>query len=169
MRITYRRGGGADIAPIDAVFRASFCDTFAHLYRPEDLAAFLAKFTTEAWAEELNDPNYAFLLAEDGGQPVGYVKLGPSSLPVESCGAAIELRQLYVLSSHLGAGVGAALMDWAVAEARRRQVEELYLTVYTDNHRARRFYARYGFEELGPYAFMVGEQADEDIIMRLRL
>jgi diamine N-acetyltransferase len=170
MSIGYRLGTLADVDAVDRVFRASFCDTFAHLYRPEDLAAFLAQFTPEAWAEELRDPAYAFWLAEDAGEPVGFVKLGPSSLPVESASSsALELRQLYVLTSHLGAGVGADLMDWALAEARRRGVDELYLTVYTDNHRARRFYARYGFEEVGPYKFMVGEQADEDIIMRLRL
>jgi GNAT superfamily N-acetyltransferase len=169
MTITYRAASVADAGAIDAIFRTSFCDTFAHLYRPEDLAAFLSKFTPEAWAEELRDPGYAFRIAEDEREPVGYVKLGPSSLPVATDRPAIELRQLYVLSSHLGSGVGAALMDWAVAEARRRSVEELYLTVYTGNHRARRFYARYGFEEVGPYAFMVGEQPDEDIIMRLRL
>ena len=169
MSITYRRASVDDLAAIDAIFRTSFCDTFAHLYRPEDLTAFLGKFTPEAWAGELCDAAYAFLLAEDDGEPVGYVKVGPSSLPVDTDRPAIELRQLYVLGSHLGAGVGAALMEWALTEARRRNVAELYLTVYTDNHRARRFYVRYGFEEVGPYAFMVGEQPDEDIIMRLRL
>ena len=169
MSITYRTAGVADVPAIDRVFRASFCDTFEHLYRPQDLAAFLAQFTTHAWTHEITDLRYAFRLAEDDGEAVGYVKLGPSSLPVQAPGPAIELRQLYVLSSHFGTGVGAALTDWAIAEARRRDAEELYLTVYTDNYRARRFYARYGFEELGPYAFMVGEQADEDIIMRLKL
>ena len=119
--------------------------------------------------QEFADPAYAFRVAEDDGQVVGYVKLGSSSLPVEPQGTALELRQLYVQTSHLGAGVGAQLMDWALTEAQRRGVDELYLTVYTDNHRARRFYKRYGFEEVGPYAFMVGEKADEDIIMRLHL
>lgn len=169
MTITYRTGAVADIPAIDHVFRASFCETFAHLYRPEDLAAFLAQFTAQAWTDEITDLRYAFRIAEEEGTAVGFVKLGPSSLPVQASASAIELRQLYVLSSHLGSGVGAALIDWALDEARRRDADELYLTVYTDNHRARRFYARHGFEELGPYAFMVGEQADEDIIMRLKL
>ena len=169
MTFAYRTASGRDAEAIDREFRASFCDTFAHLYRPDDLAAFLGQFTPEAWADELGDPAYAFRVAEDCGEPVGFVKLGPSSLPVEPTGSAVELRQLYVLTSHLGAGVGTDLMEWAIAESRRRGIDELYLTVYTDNHRARRFYSRYGFEEVGPYAFMVGEQADEDIIMRLRL
>lgn len=169
MTVTYRMASIDDLDSIDRLFRASFCETFAHLYRPEDLAAFLGKFTIEAWAEEMTDARYAFRLAEDAGAPAGYAKLGPITLPVDLAGPALELRQLYVLSSHLGAGVGAVLMDWAFAEARRRGADDLFLTVYTDNHRARRFYSRYGFEELGPYAFMVGEQADEDVIMRLRL
>ena len=56
-----------------------------------------------------------------------------------------------------------------LAEAKARGGQELYLTVYTENWRARRFYEKYGFVEIGPYKFMVGEQADEDIIMRASL
>ena len=56
-------------------------------------------------------------------------------------------------------------MDWALAEAATRGVEEMYLTVFTENHRARRFYDRYGFIPVGRYDFMVGSHADEDIIM----
>ena len=47
--------------------------------------------------------------------------------------------------------------------------QEQFLSVYVDNHRARRFYERYGFEEIGTYAFMVGNHADEDHLMRLVL
>jgi len=57
-------------------------------------------------------------------------------------------------------------MDWALDEARRRGAKELYLTVYVDNHRARRLYERYGFAVVGRYDFMVGGHADEDLIMR---
>jgi RimJ/RimL family protein N-acetyltransferase len=41
--------------------------------------------------------------------------------------------------------------------------------VFIDNHRARRFYARYGFEQVGTYDFMVGTHADLDLVMRLDL
>ena len=169
MSIGYRRGTIGDIDAIDRVFRDAFCDTFAHLYSAENLAAFLAKFSKEAWAEEIADEGYAFYLAEDDGRAVGYVKLGPSALPIDPEGPALELRQLYVLREHRGTGIANRLTEWALAEARRRGTKELYLTVYTDNGRARRFYERYGFEYVGPYKFMVGDHADEDIIMRLKL
>ena len=167
--MNFRDATADDLPTIDHVFRTSFCETFAHLYRPGDLAAFLAKFTPDAWAEEFHDPRYRFRLAEADGEVVGFLKLGPSSLPIETDRRAIELRQIYVLKNHHGSGIAAALTDWAIGEARRQGFEELYLTVYVDNHRARRFYDRYGFEAVGRYDFMVGEQADEDIIMRKTL
>lgn len=166
MTIAYRQGTADDAAAIDAIFRKSFCDTFAHLYRPQDLETFLSNFTREAWTKELEDDLFCFRIAEADGQPIGYVKLGPPELPVERCGEAIEIRQFYLLHEWRGTGVAHALMDWAMEEARVRGAREIFLTVYTDNHRARRFYERYGFTEVGPYHFMVGEQADQDIIMR---
>jgi ribosomal protein S18 acetylase RimI-like enzyme len=161
-----RDATAADLPAIDRVFRTSFCETFAHLYRPEDLAAFLARFTPDAWAKEFADPRYRFRVAETGEGIVGYLKLGPSALPVDTDKRAVELRQLYVLKDHHGSGLARALTDWAIDRARRDGFDELYLTVFIDNHRARRFYDRYGFEAVGRYDFMVGTQADEDIIMR---
>ena len=169
MTIIYRRAGPEDAPAIDSLFRTVFCDTFAHLYRAEDLDAFLSKFTPEAWAAELSDERYAFQVAEADGQVIGFVKLGPPELPVEGKRPWVELRQLYISNEWRGAGAAQDLMDWALAEAKTRGGEELYLTVYTENWRARRFYEKYGFVEVGPYAFMVGSQADEDIIMRVDL
>ena len=169
MTINYRDANPADIAEIDRVFRTSFCATFAHLYSDDDLQAFLGKFTAQAWAEEMADPRYAFRLAEEDDAAVGYVKLGPLTLPVEGGESTCELRQLYVLDKWHGGGIANALMNWALADAARRAIRTLYLTVYTDNHRARRFYERYGFVAVGRYDFMVGSHADEDIIMKLAL
>ena len=167
--IAYRDATPDDAPAIDALFRRSFADTFAHLYDPADLAAFFADFSEAGWRRDLADPDFAFRLAEDGDALAGYAKLSPLLLPAEPAGPAVELRQFYILKPWHGAGIAPVLMEWVLAEARRRGAGELYLSVYVDNHRAKRFYARYGFEAVGPYAFMVGNQADEDIIMRLRL
>jgi len=167
--ITYRDANASDAAALDRLFDTSFCDTFAHLYRPQDLEAFLSSYGVADWEAELDNPAFAFRIAEAGGEPVGYLKLGTLKLPVEPQGPALLLDQLYILKEHHGSGIAHALMDWAIEEARRRGAEELYLTVFIDNHRARRFYDRYGFEDVGRYAFMVGEQADEDVMMRKRL
>ena len=166
MTVTYRDACPADAAELDRIFDRSFCDTFAHLYRSEDLEAFLSGFGVPEWEAQLRDPGCAFRIAEVDGEPVGYVKIGPQKLPVETSRPSLLLDQLYLLKEHHGAGIAHGLMDWALCEAKRRGAEEIYLTVFTENHRARRFYDRYGFEAVGRYDFMVGSHADEDVIMR---
>ena len=166
MTIRYRAASASDAPILDQIFTTSFCDTFAHLYRAEDLDSFLSGFGTKDWREQIEDAAYAFRIAEADGVPVGYAKLGPLKLPVDTDRRAILLDQLYVLKEHHGSGIARELMDWTFAEATRRGAEEMYLTVYVDNHRARRFYDRYDFEAVGRYDFMVGTHADEDVIMR---
>lgn len=168
--ITYRDGAPADAAALDRIFDVTFCDTFAHLYAAEDLEAFLGSFGIAEWEAQLADPASAYRVAEETGEPVGYVKVGPVlKLPIEPSGPALLVDQLYVLKEHHGTGIARALMDWAIDQAHRRGAQELYLTVYVDNHRARSFYDRYGFEAVGRFDFMVGDHADEDMIMRKSL
>jgi len=169
MKIAYRQGIPEDAASLNRLFKSVFCDTFAHLYSPEDLAAFLAQFTVEGWRGELTNPDFAFHVAEEARALVGYAKLSPMKLPFEDDRPAILLSQLYVDEAHHGAGISHQLMDRTFAEAKDRGKERLYLTVFTENHRARRFYERLGFEAVGEYDFMVGKQADQDIIMRKTL
>jgi ribosomal protein S18 acetylase RimI-like enzyme len=169
MTIRYRKAAAVDAERLVALFHDCFRDTFGHMYQPEDLATFLAGHTPVHWRDQLESGEFVVRLVEEGDELAGFIKLGPLRLPVEAQGQAVELRQLYVLGPWQGSGAARALMDWGMAAARRRGADELYLSVFTGNHRARRFYARYGFEEVGPYAFMVGNQADEDLIMRLAL
>lgn len=167
--VSYRDGTSADAALMARLGAATFIETFGHLYSPANLAAFLVNHEPDKWQAELADPALAVRIVEDGDVAAGYCKVGPPSLPFEVTAPTLELRQLYVLKPWHGSGIAAALMEWALAQARLRGAEQMFLSVFTDNHRARRFYARYGFEEVGSYHFMVGTHADDDLILRLRL
>ncbi|MBY0519247.1 MAG: GNAT family N-acetyltransferase [Sphingomonas sp.] len=159
----------ADAETLSALGKATFVETFGHLYTPENLALFLENHRIETWQAQLADPDYAIRIVEEAGEAIAYAKLGPPSLPFTPRGRPIELRQIYILKPWHGAGIAVQLMDWVLAQARTRGADELYLSVFVDNHRARAFYARYGFEFVQPYAFMVGDHEDEDHIMRLAL
>lgn len=165
----YRDATPADLPAVDALFRESFTATFGLLYAPADLAAFFAKFTADAWATELAQPDLAIRLATRDDALVGFAKTSAPTLPVEPIGPARELRQLYLAERAKGSGVADALLAWTIDEARRAGAGELFLSVYVDNHRARRFYERHGFAEVGRYSFMVGNHEDDDRIMRLAL
>jgi GNAT superfamily N-acetyltransferase len=168
--ITYRDARAADAAPLSAMARQSFVETFGTLYSPSDLAAFLDDaFGVNGLAAQLSDPDFTVRLAEEDGQIIAFAKMGPVTFPGEWRPDAIELYQFYVLGPWQGQGVAQAMMEWAIFHARDHGAREIILSVYVDNHRARRFYERYGFEEIGAYAFQVGETIDDDRLMRLAL
>lgn len=167
--LAFRLAAPSDAAALAALFAQCFTETFGNLYRPQDLAAFLAGHDEARWSRELADPAFVIRVGEADGRVVAYVKLGPPTLPFEPRGKPVELRQFYILKPWQGSGAAAELMEWALDTAARRGFDELYLSVFTENHRARRFYERYGFEQVGTYTFMVGEHADDDIVMRKAL
>lgn len=47
-------------------------------------------------------------------------------------------------------------MSWALAAAVR--APEVYLTVFDHNERAKRFYRRYGFADVGRCTFALGDR-----------
>lgn len=168
--IAYRAALPADGPELAEMAKRSFTETFGSLYPASDLAAFLDRtFGADGLPSELDDLAFTVRVATDDGRIIGFAKLGPVAFPGGWPPQAIELHQLYVLGGWHGEGVGPALLDWAIATARAAGHSAMLLSVYIDNHRARRFYERYGFEEVGRYEFRVGETIDDDRIMRLAL
>lgn len=166
----YRDAAPTDGPALAAMAAASFTETFGHLYADADLAAFLDRtFGERGLPAQIGDPAYRIRLAVDGAAIVGFAKIGPVVFPGDWPADAIELHQLYVLSGHHGSGVGPALFDWTVAAARADGARAMLLSVWVDNARARAFYARRGFVEVGSYVFRVGDHEDDDRILRLAL
>lgn len=163
----------ADAEALSAFAESAFVHTFGTLYDPADLALFLSDWNPPARIrDEIADPAWTVGLIRGEAQAiVGYIKLGPLDfeLPADqSVDHAVELHQLYVDHDVKGKGIAAALMDWGIAWARAR-ASTVYLSVFTDNHRAQAFYRRRGFVDVGRNAFRVGNHIDEDRFFRLDL
>lgn len=169
--IIYREPSEADLPALCDLGRETFVETFGALYQPEDLSAFLEQvFGAKGMPAEFRDPAFRFRIAEADGNLIAYCKVGPPYLPAPDDGRSkIELRQLYVRRDWQGGGVAARLMDWALGLARGGDYDDMYLSVFSKNERAQRFYRRYGFEEVGRFHFMVGNQADDERLWRLKL
>lgn len=166
--ITYRAAGPADVPALAVLGRETFIEAFGHLYRAEDLNAFLDATKSEAaMARAVADPAQPVRVAEDDGRLVGYCKLGlnPAFADYPAPGKAlIELKELYIRASHHGMGVAQALMDWALDEARAANAEEIVLSVWSGNARGQAFYRKYGFAWVADTHFMVGAQRDAEYL-----
>jgi diamine N-acetyltransferase len=164
----------ADAQELAEVAAASFTATFAHLYPAEHLARHLASWMPpEKCAAQIADPALPIRVWRDDEGIAGYVKLGAVDFPLPDdhgdASDTYELHQLYLLERAKGTGAAQALMDWAITTARDAGYKRLVLTVFIDNHRAQSFYRRYGFVEIGKYAYVVGDTVDDDRIWMLRL
>lgn len=170
MGATIRRATVADAVVLAELGTATFIETFGHLYSPEDLHAFLDEsHTVAAYAKVLANPDYALWIAERDGTAIGYAQAGRCGLPhAEVQPADGELKRLYVRAGIQGGGTGRALMDAAMAWLLRDGPRPLWLSVWSENLGAQRFYARYGFEFVAEYEFIVGEQRDREFMFRRR-
>ncbi len=88
------------------------------------------------------------LVAERGGQPVGWLRLTPST-PLASSAHAWTINGLAVDPEQQRQGVGQALLEAAVREVARRGGTKLALRVLAHNEPARVAYARAGFHVEG--------------------
>ena len=169
MTITYRDAVATDAEALAALGTRTFIATFGHLYSPANLAAFLEHHRVDRWAEIIAG-DASVRLAEADGTAIGYARLDRLLLPVpQTDRAALQLYQLYIDRAWHGGGVAPQLMAWVVDVARARGAQDLWLSVFTDNPRARAFYKRFGFTEVMPYRFMVGDHADDDMLCKLAL
>ena len=171
MAFIIRRAVPADAEILAELGASTFIETFGHLYRPEDLQAFLEQSHSQAaYAKVLANADYALWVAEQGGRAIGYAQAGPCGLPhADASPGDGELKRLYLRADAQNGGVGRALMDAAMAWLLRDGPRPLWISVWSENTGAQRFYARYGFEFAGEYEFPVGEQRDREFMFRWKM
>ena len=170
---TIRRATPEDAPALAELGATTFIEAFGQLYSRGDLQAFLAEsHSVEAYANVLADPDYALWIAERNagdGTPraIGYAQAGPCGLPHEDAKPGDgELKRLYLLKSEQNGGVGRALFEQALAWLLRDGARTLWISVWSENYGAQRFYGRHGFEFAGEYEFIVGEQRDREFMYR---
>jgi GNAT superfamily N-acetyltransferase len=108
---------------------------------PDDLAPYEAAFATVE-----RDSNQVLVVAERDGEVIGTLQL--TYIPGLSRRGATRavLEAVRVAAPARGAGVGALLVEWAVADARERGAVLVQLTSDRTRAGAHRFYERLGFE-----------------------
>jgi diamine N-acetyltransferase len=157
----------ADAALIADLSRQTFYDSFAAENTKADMDKFLNEtFTREKLMEEVGAPGNTFLLAYNGDEPVGYVRLRESTKVMLQEEKALEIARIYAMQASIGKGVGSALMQKCIDIARQKNVKVLWLGVWEKNFKAISFYRKWGFEQFGEHVFMLGNDPQTDMLMK---
>lgn len=164
----------ADAEPLAQLGTDSFVASFGHLYSTEDLAAFLDEHRTPArYRAHLTAPPSLIQVAEADGRLAAYCLIvrghGFTERPEPRPERPVFISQLYCAPDMTGRGYGAALLEWAVAEARAWRADAVQLSVFSGNHGAQRFYRRHGFDHVADIDFWVGKHRDHEFLYELSL
>ena len=169
--IVINKIGNEQIDQLQQIGRQTFSETFAESNSAENMAKYLEEaYSYEKLSAELNDPNSIFYFAMMGQDVIGYLKLnfGASQTEVKD-NNALEIERIYVLKEFQGKKVGQMLFDKAIQIAKEQNAEFVWLGVWEENKRAIQFYTKNGFVEFDQHVFVLGDEAQTDIMMKLQL
>ena len=159
------------IAALQQIGRQTFEETFAESNSAENMSIYLEEaYSNEKLSAELNDPNSFFYFAMLDEKVIGYLKLNMGGSQTElKDNDALEIERIYVLKDYHGKKVGQLLFDKAITIAKEQQVAYVWLGVWEENKRALQFYSKNGFVEFDQHVFVLGDEAQTDIMMKLQL
>jgi len=137
-----REARSSDVAALVAIFAADELGGHGDTTAPEIFGEYLRAFERIA-----SSPDQTLYVAERDGQVVGtfqtmvvtsLVGRGSSSMIIEAVQTRGDMR---------GRGIGAQMIEFAIAEAKRRGLRLVQLTSNASRTDAHRFYGRLGFKQ----------------------
>jgi ribosomal protein S18 acetylase RimI-like enzyme len=171
LNIKIEQINNSHIAALQQIGRQTFSETFAESNTAENMAKYLEEaYSHEKLSAELNNPNSFFYFAMLDEKIIGYLKLNMGASQTElKDNDALEIERIYVLKDFHGKKVGQLLFDKAIAIAKAQHVAYVWLGVWEENKRALQFYTKNGFVEFDQHVFVLGDEAQTDIMMKLEL
>jgi ribosomal-protein-alanine N-acetyltransferase len=128
----------------------------------------VALFGEEAWSPDMlaselaGEPGRYYLVASEDGVIAGYAGLAAG-------GGQADVLTVGVAHDRWGEGIGAALLENLLAEARLRGCRDVFLEVRVDNERAQRLYQRHGFAPIGLRRGYYQPSGADALVMRRRI
>ena len=161
----------SDLPLIEMISVQTFTETFAAVNTSANLANYItSNLNKEILTKELQNKHSAFYLALKSGTIAGYLKVNWGTAQTESLqGDSLEIQRIYVLEDFKGKNIGQLLLMEAIAIAKSKKLEYIWLGVWENNHRALAFYKKNNFITFDTHTFTMGEEVQTDLLLKLQL
>ena len=160
-----------DIYRLQQIGRQTFLEAFSNGNTEENMVTYLEEsFSMIKLRAELEDNNSEFYFAELDNTIIGYLKLnwGKSQTEIQDENT-LEIERIYVLKDFYGKNIGQLLFQKAKDIAIQKKVNYVWLGVWEENLRAINFYKKNGFSEFSKHVFLLGNDKQTDIMMKLEM
>ena len=138
----------------------TFRESHGHSATKDDIDDYInAKFTLESIEAELSDEANVFHSIYVNEELAGYSKIIYNTAYEKLTQRnSTKLERLYVLKKFHDLKIGKQLMDFNRNLARENAQSGMWLYVWTENHRAVRFYKNYGFQQIAETDFQISSR-----------
>jgi len=169
--ITIEKVKVSELKHLVIISRETFYETFHDQNTETDMNSFLNDSFCEAQlTKEFKTPDSQFYFARTNNHIAGYLKLNFGNAQTElQDDQAVEIERIYVLQSFQGTKIGKALFEKTLNIANEKNLNYIWLGVWEKNLKAIQFYTKNGFVAFDKHQFVLGNDVQTDIMMKLVL
>lgn len=127
-----------------SIMISAWCSAFRGILSHEIIEQYTQRESCAAMFAQILDSGVGTMyLAEQNSQPMGLLYWLPESQ------GDVRIEALLTIPDAWGKGIGAALMQRALADISASGHSAVHVWPFAQNHRAQRFYAKNGFQATG--------------------
>ena len=160
-----------DLDSVILIGRETYYDTFQSMNSTATMEQYLDEaFCSKKIEAELKNPQSSFYFLYDKGSLVAYMKLNlPPAQSDLNEKESLELERIYVRKDYKGSGYGRFLIKKALSFARENRCTYIWLGVWEKNVKAIEFYKKMSFEIFDTHTFQMGDEIQNDYILKMEL
>lgn len=168
MEITVKQATSEDVQVLSKIAQLTFPLAGPANANKQELSTYIKQHLNESVFQQLVESDEVFVACALAGTAlVGFIVMKYASAQPngdKSVNSA-ELQRLYVLKEYHGENVAKLLLLEAFKACAEKAIAAIWLNVYSENSRAKNFYAKFGFKEAGTIDFKMGNETHLDTVM----
>lgn len=172
MEITIKQATNADVKKLSAIAQLTFPLAGPADSSPLEISKYTQNNLNDSVFQKLVENDKIFVgCAHTDAELAGFIVLNYCSHQPnnEIVGSSAELQRLYVLEKYHGSNIAKLLVSEVFKKCLDKQIDSIWLNVYSENNRAKKFYAKFGFQETGTTLFKMGAETHLDNVMTAKV
>lgn len=168
MDITIKQATSENVQDLSTIAQLTFPLAGPADSCPMEMSDYIQSHLNESVFQQLVKNDDLFIgCAHSGTELAGFIVLKyDSNHPNnEDAGRCAELQRLYVLKAFHGTSISKLLVSETLKNCRVKGIDTVWLNVYSENSRAKKFYAKFGFQKTGTTFFKMGSETHLDHVM----
>jgi len=154
-----------EITAIESLADRIWHEHFIPIIGQAQVQFMLEKFQSARAIRQQIDNGYIYLLAQQGGQNIGYAAIHPNMTE-----HSLQLSKFYILEEKRGQGLGRQFLDYIETICHQQHIDRIWLTVNRHNSRPIAAYERMGFIKIDEVVQDIGSgYVMDDFIMEKKL